>query len=66
VQSLDRLDLSVSGKELLNALYALCERDLVIERRMGQTLQYGFKMDLIRMWLQQNDMLLRLSQEARI
>ena len=63
---LDRLGLSISGKELLNALHALRERDLVIERRLGQTLQYGFKMDLIRMWLQQNDMLLRLSQEAKI
>jgi len=65
-QILDRLDLTISGKELLNALHRLRERDLVIERRMGQTLQYGFKMDLIRMWLQQNDMLLRLSQEAKI
>jgi HEAT repeat protein len=66
VQMLNRLELSIPGKDLLNALHALRERDLVIERRMGQTLQYGFKMDLIRMWLQQNDMLLRLSQEARI
>jgi len=65
-QILQRHDLSVSGQDLLRALHALCDRDLVVERRMGQTLQYGFKMDLIRLWLQQNDMLLRLGQEAKI
>jgi hypothetical protein len=62
---LDRQGVGISRKELLDALRALCERDLVIEKRLGQSLQYGFKMDLIRMWLRQNEVLLRLSQEAK-
>ena len=63
---LAKYGLDVDTTQLLEALRSLRERDLVDERRMGQTLQYGFKMDLIRMWLSQNEMLLRLSQEAKI
>ncbi|MBM4431067.1 MAG: ATP-binding protein, partial [Chloroflexi bacterium] len=63
---LDKHGLEVEKTQLLAALRALCERDLVDEKRMGQSLQYGFRMDLIRMWLRQNETLLRLSQEARI
>ena len=63
---LDKYNLGISGPELLHALRSLRERDLVVEKRIGQSLQYGFKMGLIRMWLRQNEVLLRLSQEMRI
>ncbi len=65
-QVLDKHGLDIPKSQLLDALRSLRERDLVVERRMGQSLQYGFKMDLIRMWLRQNEMLLRLSQEAKV
>lgn len=58
--------LSVGKQELLDALRSLRERELVVEQRAGQSLTYGFKMGLIRMWLCQNDVLLRLGQEMRI
>jgi HEAT repeat protein len=58
--------LGIPKQELLNALRSLRERDLVVEQRAGQSLTYGFKMGLIRMWLCQNDVLLRLSQEMKI
>jgi HEAT repeat protein len=64
-QKLEQNKLSVSRKELLDALRSLRERDLVVEQRSGQSLLYGFNMGLIRMWLCQNDVLLRLSQEMR-
>jgi len=57
--------LSVPKTRMLHALHSLRERDLVIEKRIGRSLQYGFKMDLIRLWLRQNDVLLRLTQEER-
>jgi hypothetical protein len=65
-EALQKNGLDVDTTRLLEALRSLRERDLVNEQRVGQILQYGFKMDLIRMWLSQNDMLLRLSQEAKI
>jgi hypothetical protein len=63
---LNEYNLGVSKQELLNALHSLRERELVVEQRIGQSLTYGFKMGLIRMWICQNDVLLRLSQEMRI
>jgi type I restriction enzyme M protein len=58
--------LEVAKPSLFGALCSLSERDLVVEKRIGRGLQYGFRMDLIRMWLRQNNMLLRLSQEQRL
>jgi len=58
--------LDLPKTELLDALRSLRERDLVVEKRIGQSLRYGFKMDLIRMWIRQNEVLLRISQEMRI
>jgi len=65
-QELDRYKLGIAKPDLLDALRALRERDLVVEQRVGQSLQYGFQMGLIRMWLLQNEVLLRLSQEMKI
>ena len=60
---LQRKQLGVSRQELLRALEQLTERDLIHERRLGQQLQYSFKMGLVRMWLRQNEILLRLQEE---
>lgn len=65
-QKLEEYKLNVPRRDLLDSLRALCERDLVVEQRSGQSLTYGFKMGLIRMWLRQNEVLLRLSQEMRV
>jgi hypothetical protein len=46
----------------MQALKALEERDLVTEMRIGQQLRYSFRMGLVRLWLRQNEMLLRLSE----
>jgi type I restriction enzyme M protein len=63
---LEQYRLGMSGEAILEALRALRERDLMNEERMGQTLGYGFAMGLIRMWLNQNETLLRLAQEAEV
>jgi len=65
-QELDKYKLGMAMSTLLDALHSLRESDLVVEQRVGQSLQYGFKMDLIRMWLRQNEVLIRLSQEMKI
>jgi hypothetical protein len=64
---LDRLlqyRLGMPREDTIEALRSLCERDLIMEMRMGRRLRYAFRMGLIRLWLNQNDMLLRLAQEA--
>jgi len=65
-QRLEQSKLSIPGKDLLEALRSLRERDLVVEQKSGQSLMYRFKMGLIRMWLCQNEVLLRLSQEMKV
>ena len=60
---LERRGLTLPRDELMQALKALEERDLVAEMRIGQQLRYSFRMGLVRMWLRQNEMLLRLSEE---
>ena len=62
--TLDRRHLTMSHDGLTSALRSLQERDLVTEMRIGQQLRYAFRMGLVRMWLLQNEMLLRLSQES--
>jgi HEAT repeat protein len=60
---LERHGLPLSKIELLDMLRQLRDRDLVIEERIGQRLAYGFKMGLVRMWLLDNEILLRLKEE---
>ena len=60
---LERRHLGMPRDEILPALKALRERDLVTETRIGQQLRYSFRMGLVRMWLRQNEILLRLDQE---
>jgi len=60
---LERRGFNLPRDELMQALKALEERDLITEMRIGQQLRYSFRMGLVRMWLKQNEMLLRLSEE---
>ncbi|MFH1084459.1 MAG: HEAT repeat domain-containing protein [Chloroflexota bacterium] len=63
VDVLDRHHLSIPREQVLDALRALRERDLITEMPLAQQLRYAFRMGLIRMWLKHNEMLLRLAQE---
>jgi HEAT repeat protein len=65
-ERLDQHRLGMPREAILEALRALVERDLMYEERMGQTLGYGFRMGLIRLWLNQNETLLRLAQEIEV
>ena len=60
--TLERRHLEMPREQLMQALKVLEERDLVTEMRIGQQLRYSFRMGLVRMWLVQNEILLRLSQ----
>ena len=60
---LEKQGLPLSKTELLDALRQLRDRELVIEERIGQRLAHGFKMGLVRMWLRDNEILLRLKEE---
>ena len=64
LEVLTKHELPVPKLALLDALRELCERDLVMETRIGQRLAYGFKMGLIRLWLCENEMLIRLKEEG--
>jgi hypothetical protein len=66
VSVLERRHLSVPREEIMQATNALIERDLITEMRIGQQLRYAFRMGLVRMWLRQNEMLLRLAEEREI
>jgi hypothetical protein len=60
-----RQDGVVLGKrDLFETLRQLVERDFIIERGAGGgNRQYGFAMDLVRVWLEQNDEYTRLLEE---
>jgi HEAT repeat protein len=60
---LERRRLGMSRESILESLRTLGERDLVIETRIGQQLRYSFRMGLVRMWLRENEMLLRFAQQ---
>jgi HEAT repeat protein/DNA-binding transcriptional ArsR family regulator len=62
VGALERRGLALPRDAVMQALKALEERDLVTEMRIGQQLRYSFRMGLVRLWLRQNEMLLRLSE----
>lgn len=60
---LEGRNLGMPRDEVMQALRSLVERDLVTEMRIGQQLRYSFRMGLVRMWLRQNEVLLRLGEE---
>jgi hypothetical protein len=56
----------ISKRHLFEALRQLTERDFLIERGGdGAARQYGFAMDLVRVWIEQNDEYTRLLEELR-
>ncbi|MBI3943884.1 MAG: HEAT repeat domain-containing protein [Chloroflexi bacterium] len=63
--TLSRFRLPLSRSELLDALSQLRDRDIVIERHEGQQLLYGIAMEILRIWLNQNEILMRLSEEVQ-
>jgi type I restriction enzyme M protein len=57
---------TVNKRDLYDTLRQLVDRDFIVERRgEGTERQYGFAMDLVRIWLEQNDEYSRLVEELR-
>ena len=59
--TLERHGFSVPN--LSNVLRELKGQDFIQEKKVGQKHEYRFRMELLRVWLEQNDMLLRLKKE---
>ena len=54
------------SRDLFEGLRTLVERDFLVERGgEGAGRQYGFAMDLVRVWIEQNDEYSRLLEELR-
>ena len=65
-ETLRQDDVVLAKRDLLETLRQLVERDFMVERGGGGAgHQYGFAMDLVRVWLEQNDEYTRLLEEAR-
>jgi HEAT repeat protein len=57
---------TASKREMFEALRALVERDFLVERGgEGAGRQYGFAMELVRVWIEKNDEYTRLLEELR-
>jgi len=54
-----------SVPNLSNVLRELKEQDFIQEKKAGQEHEYRFCMELLRVWLEQNEMLLRLKEETQ-
>jgi HEAT repeat protein/Cdc6-like AAA superfamily ATPase len=67
IETLRQDDLTMGVHDLHEVVRGLLERDFVIERGGGDTAgrQYGFAMELVRVWLEQNDEYTRLLEEFR-
>jgi hypothetical protein len=61
--TLGRHGFSVSN--LSNVLRELKDQDFLQEKKVGQEHEYRFRMELLRVWLEQNEMLLRLKEETQ-
>ncbi len=66
IETLKQDNVAVSKRDLIETLRQLVERDFITERG-GEAAgrQYGFAMDLVRVWLEQNDEYTRLLEEVR-
>ena len=64
-ETLRQDDAAVGKRELFDILRQLVDRDFIVERR-GESAsgQYGCSMDLVRVWLEQNDDYTRLVDEV--
>jgi hypothetical protein len=58
-------EIPLAKRDLYEVLDPLVQRDFLNERRSGGGRQYGFAMDLVRIWLEQNDEYTRLLEELR-
>ncbi len=67
VETLRQDDVTMLVHDLHEIMRGLAERDFIVERGGGDTAgkQYGFAMDLVRVWLEQNDEYTRLLEELR-
>ena len=67
VETLRQDDVTMLVHDLHEIMRGLTERDFIVERGGGDTAgrQYGFAMDLVRVWLEQNDEYTRLLEELR-
>jgi hypothetical protein len=65
-ETLRQDDVPLAKRDLFETLRQLVERDFLTERG-GESAgrQYGFAMDLVRVWLEQNDEYTRLLEEVR-
>jgi hypothetical protein len=65
-ETLRQDNLPLGKRELFETLRQLAERDFIVERGgEGTGHQYGFAMDLVRVWLEQNDEYTRLVEEQK-
>jgi hypothetical protein len=66
IETLKQDHLSVAKRDMIETLRQLADRDFIQERG-GEAAgrQYGFTMDLVRVWLEQNDEYTRLLEETR-
>lgn len=59
-------DITVSKRDAIETTRHLFDRDFISERGQdGASRQYGFTMDIVRVWLEQNDEYARLLEEQR-
>jgi HEAT repeat protein/AAA+ ATPase superfamily predicted ATPase/energy-coupling factor transporter ATP-binding protein EcfA2 len=67
VETLRQDNVTVGVHDLSETMHELAGRDFVVERGGGDSAgrQYGFAMDLVRVWLEQNDEYTRLLEEQR-
>lgn len=67
VETLRQDHVTVGVHDLMETMHQLAGRDFVLERGGGDSAgrQYGFAMDLVRVWLEQNDEYTRLLEEQR-
>ena len=67
VETLRQDNVAVGVHDLTETMHELAGRDFVVERGGGDSAgrQYGFAMDLVRVWLEQNDEYTRLLEEQR-
>lgn len=67
VETLRQDHVTVGVHDLMETMHQLAGRDFVMERGGGDSAgrQYGFAMDLVRVWLEQNDEYTRLLEEQR-
>jgi AAA+ ATPase superfamily predicted ATPase len=65
-ETLRQDNVTVSKRDLFDTLRQLVDRDFIVERRgEGTDKQYGFAMDLVRIWLERNDEYTRLVEELQ-